>query len=963
MKKFIVGIRQHPYFKYIAQPYIVKENNEEFFKVIRSVVFQDTLDSPDEFTNIEKKIIEITDKYSDEKIYAYFNKNKKLSVTDYLASLDENTIDNLIRPYIEKNVAKLIDLLKKSNVEIFYKQHRYDYIYKTDRITINPTLADVVFNFERTETGIKYYLTVTFNNKEISIFNKKPIILTNKPAFIELEHILMSFETIDSKKLLPFYTKQFIEVPKTIEKKYFREFILKTVRDHKVRGTGFEINELNPDKKAQLFIENDWTSEYAIIPKFKYNEITFLPDDKMINYVELDEKTLSISKFTRDKKWENQILEKIKNFGLIPKSDNIYKVDIKIESKEQQKNNTINWLNDNYQKLVNEGFEIIQRFAQKKYFVKEVSLEFEISEHIDWFDIKAIVKFGDFEIPFFKLRENILNEKREIELPNGEIAIIPEPWFAKYKNILKYAKKTKNDNIKISKYHYFAILETKYAYNFSEEVSKLDDFFKYPTQHQVEFPKTLKTKLRDYQKTGVSWLVKLRENNFGGCLADDMGLGKTVQALCAILKDLEDNKQIKAKIKPVENHKLNLIIVPRSLLHNWLNEVKKNTPAIETLLYAGNEREKYTKKFDKVDLIITSYGIARNDLNFLSNFEFNYIVLDESQYIKNPNSKTYQAVKLLRAKNRIVLTGTPIENSLRDLWSQLNFINKGILGNYAFFRENFISPIERYNDENAKAELKKIIAPFILRRTKEEVVKDLPAVEEQTIICEMTEDQLFIYEQEKSKVRNKIVELYNQGTLKQSSVFVLQALTKLRQIANHPNIIDKEERFNSGKFDEVVNRLKVLLQSNHKVLIFSSFVKYLKLFEKEFKRKELPYLLLTGDTPKQQEIIDEFQNNNDIKLFLISIKAGGIGINLTVADYVFILDPWWNPAVERQAIARAHRIGQKNNVFAFKFITFGTVEEKINKLQQKKMQLAQEFIDANNYFKYFSEDVIVDLFK
>jgi len=342
-------------------------------------------------------------------------------------------------------------------------------------------------------------------------------------------------------------------------------------------------------------------------------------------------------------------------------------------------------------------------------------------------------------------------------------------------------------------------------------------------------------------------------------------------------------------------------------------------------------------------------------------FDFNYIILDESQYIKNNDSKTYRAIIRLKGKNKVVLTGTPIENSLRDLWTQLNFVNPGIFGSFNFFKENYISVIERQNDKDVKNDLKRIIAPFILRRTKEEVDSDLPEIEEQSIICEMSEEQSNLYEEEKSKIRNKIIEYYNNGILKKSSFYVLQALTKLRQIANHPQMIGKKN-YTSGKFDEIIERLSTLINQNHKVLIFSNFVKYLNLFKQQFDKTDWKYEMLTGGTNNRKKNIERFQNNDDIKLFLISIKAGGVGLNLTAADYVFVLDPWWNPAVEKQAIARAHRIGQTKNVFAFKFITFGSVEEKIQKLQKKKMKLANEFIDANNYFKYFEDDTIVELF-
>jgi len=924
-KKFIIGIKEHHLFGYIAVPLLVGNCNDEFCKIIRSVVFQDIIDAPDEYSSIEKKIVTIVDNYSDDKIYAFFNKNKKHSITDFFSALKDDFIEERIRPYIEKHIKHLFDLLKGNNIDIFYKPYRYEHIYNSDKITVDPTQGKAIFNFEKNAEGIKYYLTVSFGKKEIPIFKKKPIILLNQPALIELEHVLIFIEDIDAKKLRPFFDKEFVQVPEKMQLKYFENFILKTVRDHNVKARGFNILYPKVDKRVELYIENDWLGEYALIPKFVYGDKKFNREDKLANFVELDKTTFNLKEF--------------------------------------QHQATILWLNENYKQLSDFGIEVIQRFSQKKYFVKQADVNFKIEDKIDWFDVSAVVKFGEYEIPFIKLKEFILNDIHEIELPNGEMAVIPDVWFEKYKNILKFAKKTPKGHLKLSKIHFFALQDIEDAKNFTFNIGKLNDFFKNPTKNKVKKPKKLKTKLRNYQKVGYSWLNHLRANNFGGCLADDMGLGKTVQVLSGIAKSLEEfpNSSRNEILNTEKSVNINLVIVPRSLLHNWYNEVNKNVPNIKAVIYAGNEREKLKEKVLHSDLIITSYGIARNDLDFFVDIEFSHIVLDESQYIKNHTSKTYQAIKQLKAVNKIVLTGTPIENSLRDLWTQLNFVNPGLLGSFSFFKENYISPIEKTNDENVKTELKRIIAPFILRRTKEEVGKDLPDIEEQTIICEMTDEQQLLYDQEKSKIRNKIIEFYNNGTLKKSSFYILQALTKLRQISCHPAMIE-EEGIPSGKFDEIYERLKIITSRGHKVLIFSNFVKHLSLFENKFKEQKISYEILTGETTNRQKIIDEFEQDENIKVFLISIKAGGVGLNLTSADYVFIIDPWWNPAIEKQAIARSHRIGQKNNVFALKFITFGTVEEKIQKLQQKKLKLANEFIDANNYFNYFEDKTIVDLF-
>jgi len=329
------------------------------------------------------------------------------------------------------------------------------------------------------------------------------------------------------------------------------------------------------------------------------------------------------------------------------------------------------------------------------------------------------------------------------------------------------------------------------------------------------------------------------------------------------------------------------------------------------------------------------------------------MILDESQVIKNPHSKTYKAVISLTAKHRLVLTGTPIENSLSDLWAQMNFLNPGLLGNFEFFRNQFVTPIEKGRDQKQTHILQTLIKPFVLRRTKKEVASELPALTQQIIYCEMSESQLAFYETEKSKVRNLILDNIRQQGMEKSSFMILQSLTKLRQAANHPALINAHYVEDSGKHDVIINNLQNLIAEGHKALIFSSFVKHLDLYTTYCDKQKIPYARLTGEVPQPQReaIIREFQDNKDVHLFFISIKAGGFGLNLTSADYVFILDPWWNPAVEEQALSRAHRMGQKKKVFVYRFITKDTIEEKIHLLQERKSQLADVFINSNNPLK------------
>jgi len=387
-----------------------------------------------------------------------------------------------------------------------------------------------------------------------------------------------------------------------------------------------------------------------------------------------------------------------------------------------------------------------------------------------------------------------------------------------------------------------------------------------------------------------------------------------------------------------------LLVLPTSLVFNWLNEAQKFTPALRILAYTGTYRDKNPDRFADYDVVLTSYGIVRLDTDLLASYKFDYVILDESQAIKNPSSTTSQAVRQLRSKHRLILTGTPVENSTMDLWSQMSFINPGLLGTQAFFRKEFLKPIEKHQDEGRTKRLHALIKPFILRRHKAQVAKELPAKTEQLSYCPMTEEQAHAYEETKSFYRNKILRNLDEHGPANTQFLLLQGLTRLRQIANHPRLADETYTHESGKLREVLRMIRNVVAEGHKVLVFSQFVQHLALVRTALNERQLPYAYLDGATRDRPAEVARFQDNEDLKIFLISLKAGGVGLNLTAADYVFILDPWWNPAVEAQAVDRAHRIGQQRPVFTYKFITQGTVEEKILALQRRKLALVSELI-------------------
>nr|WP_257721723.1 SNF2-related protein [Hymenobacter sedentarius] len=387
-----------------------------------------------------------------------------------------------------------------------------------------------------------------------------------------------------------------------------------------------------------------------------------------------------------------------------------------------------------------------------------------------------------------------------------------------------------------------------------------------------------------------------------------------------------------------------LLVLPTSLVFNWLAEAEKFTPDLRILAYTGTYRDKNPDRFADYDVVLTSYGIVRLDTDLLASYKFDYVILDESQAIKNPSSTTSQAVRQLRSKHRLILTGTPVENSTMDLWSQMSFINPGLLGTQAFFRKEFLKPIEKHQDEGRTRRLHALIKPFILRRHKAQVAKELPEKTEQLSYCPMTEEQAHAYEETKSFYRNKILRNLDEHGPASTQFLLLQGLTRLRQIANHPRLADDTYTHESGKLREVLRMIRNVVAEGHKVLVFSQFVQHLSLVRVALDERQLAYAYLDGATRDRPAEVARFQEDDNLKIFLISLKAGGVGLNLTAADYVFILDPWWNPAVEAQAVDRAHRIGQQRPVFTYKFITQGTVEEKILALQRRKLALVSELI-------------------
>ena len=990
---FVIGIILDTTFGPLAKPLIVNKAEDRGFFPIESQLnelnysrYEDYLD------NHRKDIFKIAQEYSDKQLYKLFRSKKHQTPKEFLNAVTQEDVEKRIRPYIERKLSKLVDELRKTNIEVYFKD-KHQFINKDNQIEVLKEQAKTIFNIDKQSNETRYHLSINQGDQDIQLLNKPYWILSHDPCRLIIDHALYSFEDIDAKKLEPFFRKEYIIVPKNFEKKWFETFALPNIKRFKVNPTGFDIETLTPKKKAILTLTHDLSYRSALLLSFRYNDELFYANKGQENKVILEAKDdrYRFYKIIRDKNWENDKVDFLKEKGLENYLNSFFslpKHQIHDSMRETFLFDLIDWLKKNKPELENEGFTIQQNLNEKTYSLEEIHIQSTVGEKQDWFDIRATVTIGNYSFPFIKLKKYILQGIREIQLPSGEYALLPEEWFSNYADLFKFGK-IEGNSLLINKHHFKLLEQTlnKFSHQYLDRLKDLSEEFQ---KEKIAAPEELSPILRSYQLQGYQWMYLLSKHCFGGCLADDMGLGKTVQTLTMLLnlKKSEAKTQLPSKEKAYnrqlslfdnmvapegnqeskeneENEKAvnptSLIVMPTSLIHNWQEEIRKFTPQLSFYIFTGMNRTRDPEELYEYDIILTTYGIVRNDYELLKQTYFYYIILDESQHIKNPSSKIYKAVNELESKHKFVLTGTPIENSLSDLWAQLNFLNKGILGSYRFFKNEFIQPIEKNKDQQREAKLQAIIDPFILRRTKYQVAPELPQKMEQVIYSEMTEEQKSYYDSEKSKIRNVILEnLENMD--EQPTMKILEGLSTLRQVANHPLMVDQDYQGGSGKFEEIASYLQNLISENHKVLIFSSYKKHLRLLEDYFRPLGWSYSILTGETQNREKVVSDFQNNEQNKIFLIQIKAGGFGLNLTAADYVLIIDPWWNPAVEEQAINRAHRIGQDKNVMVYRFISADTVEEKILHLQSKKAKLANTFITPNETLKKLSREQIVELF-
>ncbi len=954
--QIIYSLYQHEYLGYVFESFIVHlDEKGKLTYQHQSISSKNAREFTKGLDARDFELIDQMDSMGQDAVLKHFSK-KVMKPEEFFSKVyhkqkGDEMLQEQIEAYMEKRRAAILEKIKGKM--LFEMGNDGEPTWR--KVEVLEERANIQFHFMRSPDSTNYHPTITYKGKRVEIPDPAAYLICRQPAWMVFSGNLYGFEKfVDGKKLQPFLSKKHVVIPKNLEETYYNRFVAPLIASFDdIEAVGFEIakHEYDPHpiltiaelaqsaitKATTLFDSheheapaNDEAGKIVFDLSFRYGKHRFRGD------------AFGAVSVTVEKKDDDYIFHRIKRNteGEKKYAQTLIKLGLPLRGFRTavEKAHAFSWLNENRVNLLNLGFEVSQPDNKdKKYFVGKAVIELEVKENIDWFDIHAKIRFGEFEISFKELRKLILKKKVEFKLPNGEIAIIPDAWLIKYGDLFALSETHGTHEKPVLKKHHIGLLqeleEGKLAkVHMSERLRNLQSF---TGIRDYEMPEGFEGTLRPYQKAGYNWLRFLNEFHLGGCLADDMGLGKTVQTLAMLLSE-----------KQKGNVGTTLLVMPTSLIYNWEMEAAKFTPTLKIFIYTGTLRNKDLSQFDKYDVVLTSYGITRLDIDSLVKFRFNYIILDESQVIKNPSSNIAKAVMQLQSRFRLTLTGTPLENTTLDLWSQMTFINPGLLGGQTFFKNEYQIPIDKKGDEAKTKKLNGIIRPFVLRRLKSQVATDLPEKVENIHYTNMTAEQEQRYEEVKSFYRNKIFEQIDKEGINNTRMMILEGLTKLRQISNHPRMIDPKYTGDSGKLEDVSYMIENAMLEGHKLLIFSQFVKHLDIVRELLKSRKIPFAYLDGSSTDRKEQVEKFNKDPDLKIFLISIKAGGLGLNLTEADYVFILDPWWNPAVEAQAADRAHRIGQKKKVFTYKFITRNTVEEKILQLQKHKLKLSENLIQS-----------------
>lgn len=889
---------------------------------------------------------------------------------------------------VDQHITGAIAIASRLGVHIFFAPKPGEWLKQQDELHFDAEPLKLHAAFTKTDDGIDYQLTL---GQDIIPSAHRTQVLCNNPSLFVIDHSLRQLdEGLGGKLLTPFLKKEIYHIPASIQAKYFRQFILKIVKKIDISSDGFDVDNLHPQGKAVLTLQATINGLYTLETQFVYDTATFSISDRREKSVTLHDngKGVTFVCIWRNREWETSVIRLLDDQLHRPQTASLQEMML--------------WLTKNEEALSRHEVEIMQRTTHH-YVIGDVKKIHDDRWTGDWFQMHVTLVFPDgTRMALTDFRDAIINGDREVRLPSGNWFVIPDEWYAQYSAVMLFGLMKNRGTLTLHRSQQ-SVLPTEDLLPPTLKAPAASD-----KEEKALPPHGLKATLRPYQLEGYQWMLSHQHGGTGCLLGDDMGLGKTVQTIAVILHYFESTasastattKDDHAKenlvnsslstqavdldyqtgyniirsmptstpvqmslfseeemsghaakampsasssqpdLRQQSGHRPVLVAAPSSVVFNWHDELRRFAPSLRVVEYTGNARERAVKQSQlaNADVVLTSYPMLRNDIGMLSRLSFAIAVYDEAHAFRNNTSLLYQAVLKIHADFPIALTGTPMVNALDELWTLMSVLNPALLGDYETFQNNFIHPINVNLQDEHTAILRKLVAPYFLRRLRGDVLDSLPERQDEQVWCDMTEVQAACYEEEQSKMRNLLMDAEQAN----NRIVVLAAITRLRRLACSPKLEHKEG--DSGKVQEVFDRLEELRGTDHKVLLFSEFTSFLDVIAEEMEQRGWTYDLLTGQSRDRESIVKHFQQTPSCQFFLVSLKAGGEGLNLTEADYVFLLDPWWNHAAEEQAIARAHRSGQRRSVMVYRFITRDSLEEQIQKVQDKKDDLVNAII-------------------
>lgn len=951
---FNFNAKAYPYFTVDAVQGDADEDNRQYTGKTEKIDLTKYVNT-ELFDEGDKQLLQQVRKLQAPEINKYLDRNSPFSgIWENIIHTESDELPeetrSLMAEYLQPKLKKLFEE-QAANHFIFYLPEKK--AFKTEHlkgVTVSSQFIAPVFKVFAKNNNFEIACTAKLRGQAVSLSENE----CSSSFFFLQEDVLYLWEKPEDMLQAEKFIKQGntkLSGEDWTEK--IQKVILPLTKDYQVefdKALTREVKNVAPEIRLQLQEKGDYL---VFQPIFSYQGYETKLSDKETVTIPDGDKILIIQ---RNKEAEENFFQKLENLHsqFIRPQDGGSLV---LKGADVLRNNWFFLFVDAMKemKIAVYGFDALKNF---RFNTARPSTHIHVSSGLDWFDAKVEIEFDGQRVGIDDIKKALNNKQSFVQLGDGTLGILPDEWLRRYSLLFKVGDERTN-KLRLSKYHMSVIDELYENRNESELSFELDEKFErlreFKNIPEINPPDHLEPVLRPYQKAGFQWLSYLNDVTWGGILADDMGLGKTIQALTM----LEHYKQSSGSIRAI-------VICPTTLIYNWKNEVEKFTPSLSWHIHHGSVRSRSAEELQRHNIIITTYGTLRSDIQVLLKIKFDYVVLDESQAIKNPSSKVTKAACLLEAKNRLCMSGTPLQNNTFDIFAQMNFLNPGLLGSMEFFRNEFATPIDKFGEQEQKEHLRKLLYPFILRRTKEQVAKDLPEKTETILFCEMEKEQRDIYDMYRDTYRSKILGEIDQQGINKSQLTILQGLMKLRQICDSPAILNEEDKYpnHSIKLEELAREITENI-GEHKALVFSQFLGMLALIKKKLTEDGIPFEYFDGSTSasEREKAIQNFQNNDECRVFLISLKAGGVGLNLTAADYVYIVDPWWNPAVEQQAIDRTHRIGQTKNIFAYRMICIDTIEDKILQLQERKRKLASELItDDASFVKSLSKQDVEYLF-